>query len=196
MRFGIFGGTFDPPHLGHKAMLLSAIEHLELDEVVVVPAGKNPLKRFKSMASRKQRFEMAGLAFGDIPKVTTSDIEIERQGLSYTIDTLTELKAARGGDYWIIVGADAVKSIQHWKQADRLVKMCRLAVVARLPDTVESVRELLPPQYASAIDVIPCDPLDTSSTDIRKRVAHGESLERWVEPAIEAYIARHNLYRS
>lgn len=188
------GGTFDPPHLGHRALALAAIEQLNLDELIIVPAGRNPLKSRRPAASRNQRFEMARLAFRDVDKVSTSDLEITRSGPSYAIDTLNELRAARPGDYWFVLGADAVTTIENWKQPDHLVKSCRLALALRAPMTRDEILRKVPARFHPFFDWVELPPVAISSTSIRLEAQRRRPIERWVEPAVADYIERNKLY--
>jgi len=118
MRIGILGGTFDPPHIGHLELARAAIDALKLDEVLFLPAHRNPLKRAKSSPA-KQRLEMVQRMVADEPKMAVSDIETSRGGPSYMVETLMELQMVKPGDYWVLLGADAMKTFDEWKTRRR-----------------------------------------------------------------------------
>src|SRR5438045_2029390 len=117
MRIGILGGTFDPPHLGHLALANAAREHLKLDEVIFMPASRNPIKK-GTQTPPKQRLEMVKRTVEGHPGLAYSDLEITRGGPSYAVDTLTELSFAKPAEYWFLVGADALKDLPTWKQPE------------------------------------------------------------------------------
>ncbi len=195
MRIGILGGTFDPPHLGHIAVAEKALEQLELDEIIFVPASRNPLKTQKQ-AHPKDRLEMTRLAIKDNPKFAVSDIELQRGGNSFTYDTLFELQFIKPGEYWLIVGTDALRTMDRWKNPDKLIRMARLAVAIRPPDDKKEFLGLIPADYMAAIDWLdmPADP--TSSTEIRNEIFCHRSAQKWLDPNVLEYIRKKELYRS
>jgi len=138
MRIGILGGTFDPPHAGHIALAEAAVAQLELDEVIFVPASRNPLKEVRS-SHPKDRLEMTRRAISRFEKFCVSDIEIARGGKSYTIETLTELQIAHPGEYWIIMGTDALREFPRWKTPDKILLKARLSVALRAPQKREEI---------------------------------------------------------
>ena len=114
MKYGILGGTFDPPHIGHMLIAQEARRQLGLDEVLWVPANKNPIKRGRQ-SSPRARLEMCRLATQGVEGMAVSDVETSRGGESYAVDTLEELKMVMPGDYWFIAGMDAVAQLPTWK---------------------------------------------------------------------------------
>ncbi|MEQ1934849.1 MAG: nicotinate-nucleotide adenylyltransferase [Fimbriimonadaceae bacterium] len=188
-RVGLFGGTFDPPHLGHIALAKAALAQLDLDELIWIPAAKNPLKVGKPTPG-KVRIELIQAAIHDQPKMSICDIELGRPGQSYTIDTLMELQHVRPANYWLVMGADSFKSIPKWKNPERLLKMCRLAVGLRPPMNKGD----LPGLEGDNVDLIHIPASEISSTDIRHRIGAKKSAVLFLDPAVYATIKQHKLY--
>jgi len=194
LKIGVLGGTFDPPHAGHLALARAAIAQLELDEVIFMPVSRNPLKH-KPVTSTKMRLAMTEALVADEPKTAVSNLEIVRGGQSYAVDTLAELQAAQPADYWFIIGADALKDLKLWKNPDRLLNLCRLAVAVRPPLTEEQVRSRIPEEYRGKIDLISMTPMDVASFDIRDRLHRGKPLGEMVPKGVLDYIDQNKLYR-
>jgi nicotinate-nucleotide adenylyltransferase len=195
MRIGIFGGTFDPPHSGHLALARAAIDQLQLDELIFLPANKNPLKKSASQTPAKHRLAMVQKMIESEEKMAVSDMEITRGGVSYSVDTLGELQMVRPAEYWFIMGADAVKGLPDWRNPQRLMKLCRLAVAVRPPETAETVMMRVPAEFRDKTDVITMSPMDISSTDIRNRIERGLPVTAWVAPGVAKFIQENKLYR-
>lgn len=195
MRIGILGGTFDPPHAAHLALARAAIDQLQLDELIFMPVSRNPLKH-KPISSAKRRLEMVRLLIQDEPKMAFSDLEVLRGGRSYAVDTLEMLQAANPADYWFIVGADALKDLGQWKQPARLLKLTRLAVAVRPPQTETQVISHIPPDIRDRVDLIKMEPMDIASFDIRERIFKGRPVAPMVPDRVLDYIRNNNLYRS
>lgn len=194
MRIGVFGGSFDPPHNGHLAVAVAVKEHLHLDEVMFVPANKNPLKSRKT-SSVKDRSEMVKLAIQDEPGFSFSDIETTRPGPSFAVETMDELKLVHPADYWFVLGADALKDILEWKNPQRLITLCRLAVVERRGDQIANIVHRLPNDFGYAIDIVPMPQVPVSSSRIREDVMRGAPVGHWLKPAVLEYINKVGLYK-
>lgn len=190
------GGTFDPPHLGHLEFAKAAQEKLELDEVIFLPAHRNPLKS-SSHSPAKQRLEMVQRMIAGEPKMSASDIEITRGGPSYMVETLMELQMVRPGDYWLLMGADALKQYESWKNPRKIVKLCRIGVAVRPPANETDVMARLSPEMKERVDLVPMRPMEISSTDIRDRLSkrHG-IVAPFLSPAVLQYIKQSHLYGS
>jgi nicotinate-nucleotide adenylyltransferase len=195
MRIGILGGTFDPPHIGHLSLVEAAVQELELDEVIVLPANKNPFKKGRSGATPQQRMEMVSLLAKQNPKIVVSDMEITRGGLSYTVDTLGELQMVYPGEYWFIMGADALKGFADWKNPQRILRQCRLAVAARPPIVHEEVLLGLEDYVKARVDIVEMPLIDASSSDIRVKVQRGMPIGNLTTPEIVDYIKKNKLYK-
>lgn len=194
MKIGILGGTFDPVHNGHLALAEAAMEQLGLDEVLFIPANRNPLKKDRRQASARDRLEMVRLAIQNQPNFAVSDIEILRGGPSYAVETLQELDHVRPATYWFLLGSDAAKEIVTWKQPEKLVRLCRLGVAIRPQSSWDDVLSRMHPDYLAAIDRIDVQPVDISATEIRERLAKKQSVGAWVPAAVLQYIREHRLY--
>jgi nicotinate-nucleotide adenylyltransferase len=195
VRIGILGGTFDPPHEGHLALARAALKSLQLDEVLFLPAHRNPLKRGARQSPPTQRLEMVRLAVEGEPGLAVCDIEIARRGLSYAVDTLEQLHLVRPAHYWFILGGDAVQQIGTWRRPDKLLRMCRLAVAPRPPERFEDVVARLPPDVRARADPIELSPVNISSSEIRDRLARRIDVSAWVPKNVLQYIRENRLYR-
>lgn len=193
MRVGLLGGTFDPPHAAHLALARAAASQLSLDEVMLVPVSRNPLKGGRQTPP-KQRLEMVTLAIQDEPNLSVSDVEIARGGMSYAYDTLQELSYLQPAEYWFILGADTVKSIAKWKQPEKLLKMCRLGVALRGQEDKERLLAQLPEYAVKAIDWIDFPTMDISASEIRERIAAGKPVRDWLKASVASFIAKNHLY--
>lgn len=196
MRIGILGGTFDPPHLGHLALARSAIESLELDEVLFVPAHRNPLKRGKRQASARDRLEMVRQLIQNEPKMSVSDIEIARGGPSFTVETLEELQYVRPGDYWLLMGSDSALGFASWKQPARILRLCRIGLAIRPPETAEALLERLHEDIRKAADIVPMPPSEISSTELRLRLQSKRVVRGMIPENVLQYIREHKLYEN
>ena len=197
MKYGILGGTFDPPHLGHLHVAKAALAGLGLDEIIWVPAATNPFKDQKeNITAARKRFEMVKLTIENEPNMSVSDLEITRGGASYTADTLQEMQMVLKGDFWIVIGADNLSEFMTWYQAEKILRTSRVAVFSRpgidLDNMLPRLSEFLTPK----LDVIPIEPVDISATSIRKRVQKEESIEAQVTPAVWEYIQKTGLYKT
>jgi nicotinate-nucleotide adenylyltransferase len=190
VRLGIFGGTFDPPHVGHLLAASDAIEELALDRVLLVPAAVQPFKGEATEAAPDQRLAMTRLLAGDDPRFEVDPIEIERTGLSFTVDTLTALAAREpDAERFLIVGEDVLASFAKWRNPTRVLELATVAVLRRgdgppwLPPAGGRFRPLTTRR------------VEVSSTEIRARVRAGRSIRGFVPDAVAAYIAAAGLYR-
>ncbi|MFA4028841.1 MAG: hypothetical protein GDYSWBUE_001123 [Candidatus Fervidibacterota bacterium] len=196
-RLGIMGGTFDPIHMAHLLAAEEARFRFNLDKVVFVPCGVPVHKKPYEVTPAEHRYAMVLLATTGNPHFEVSRIEIERQGPSYAIDTVRAFKRLYGNGVtlFFITGADAVLEILTWRDADKLVELCRFIAVTRPGYDLSKLEEVLGERYASAIDVLHIPEMDISSTKIRERVRNGEPIRYMVPDAVYDYIMRHGLYR-
>lgn len=194
-RYGILGGTFDPPHNGHLHIALMARRAVELDEVILVPAARNPLKRTATLASPKQRLEMCRLAIQNEEGLSVSDIEITRGSPSYTVETLEELQQVQPATYWFIMGSDTLRTLPDWHQSERIGKFARIAAYEREGTNLEEAIRALPTEYQALVDVVPGPTLSISSSKIKASVQSGMAYEHWLPEGVAQYIKRSNLYR-
>lgn len=195
MRYGVLGGSFDPPHLGHFAFAQAALERLHLDEVIFVPASRNPLKP-RGEATPEERLEMTKLMVQGHEMMSVSDVEISRGGPSYMVDTLAELTTVLPGQAWLLLGADALAHFPEWKRPERIVKIVRLGIVGRPPDEAERAIARLPEQFSEWCDAIPMKPNTISSTKIRETIERGYSAEMWLDPKVWDYVCERGIYKT
>lgn len=194
MKIGILGGTFDPPHLGHLWLARTARQQLALDEVYLMPAAQNPLKRFKADAAPKHRLAMVEAMVKGEEGLAVSDAELTRGGPSYAVDTLDEFQMVMPGDYWFIMGADALASVEQWKNPAKLSRLCRLAVALRPPTTETQLLARIPELFKDKVNLVHMAPTEISATEIRERASRNLSLGGYVAPPVAAYIQKHKLY--
>ena len=202
MRVGLLGGTFDPVHRGHLAIAGECRERLVLERVCFVPAGQPWLKAGPPLAEARRRLRMVELATAGQPHFQVLANEVERPGISYTVDTLEELQAAWGpaAELYFILGRDAFQSLPRWKDSERLLSLCRWVVVNR-PGYEEAEGEGdcssadLADHRPGTVIPVSLPSLDISSTEIRRRVANGQPIDHLVPEAVAYYIAEHGLYR-
>ncbi|MSP78966.1 MAG: nicotinate-nucleotide adenylyltransferase [Dehalococcoidia bacterium] len=199
MRLGVFGGTFDPIHLGHLIIAEEARSQMNLEKVLFIPTGHPYLRPAQPSASGRDRLAMVRLAIQDNPAFEASSVEIDRQGPTYSVDTLEALQKLYGAgtESFFIVGQDAFLEIPAWKSPDRLVSMCTIAVVRR-PGMASLQRdgEWSLGSAKANVTVIDAPLIGISGTEIRRRVAHDISVRYWVPPAVENYMRTHTLYRA
>ena len=190
MRLGIFGGSFDPPHVGHLLAAVDAVETLALDRLIFVPARVQPLKVGRTAAAGHHRLEMVRLLVQGSPALEVDAVEIERDGLSFTVDTLTTFAGRyQAAERFLLVGADVLSSFRKWREPERVVQLATLAVLQRNDGTPD-----LSGLPGSPV-VLPTRRIDVSSTEIRERVAAGKSIRGFVPEAVAAYIEAERLYR-
>lgn len=183
MRIGVLGGSFDPVHLGHLLAAQALQERLGLDEVRLIPAGRQPFKPEGHGASADHRAAMLELAVAGAPGLVADRIEVDRPGPSYTVDTLRALHARHpGDDLVLLVGSDAARSLPAWHEAEAIPGLAQVVVFARGGQAALAGAEVVPQ-------------VEISSTAVRERVRTGRSLRYWVPDAVAGYIATHRLYR-
>ena len=203
MRIGIFGGTFDPPHTGHLVAALDAFEALALDRLQVVPAATQPLKSGTQTAAL-HRLGMVRQCFEGLPHVEVDPIEIERGGLSFTVDTVEAYRQLwPAAELHLLLGDDAVAGLPRWREPERLLSMVQLVVLTRSVDAASASGapdSSGMDQWWSARGVphpvrrLLTRRIDISSTEIRARVNEGRSIRGFVPDAVAAYIASNSLY--
>lgn len=185
MKIGVFGGTFDPVHVGHLAIAQAALDTAGLDRVVFVPARRSPLKDREPAASAADRLAMLVLATKDEPRFSVSRVELDREGPSYTVDTLEALRPT--GDLFLILGSDALADLAKWRSPERIRELAKI-LVARRPGAPE-------PDAAAGARAFDAPCLDISSRELRARASRGSSLRYLVPDEVWRHIARSGLYR-
>jgi len=198
MRTGVFGGTFDPIHVGHLILAEQCREQGQLDQVLFVPAAQPPHKP-RPLAPFAQRVEMLQLAVSGNSAFQVDEIESERTGPSFTADTLEELQRRRPGDeLFLIIGADTLRDLPTWYQPARILQRATLLVVAR-PDwpapALEGFRGALPDGVSLRYQSVEAPQIGIASRDLRRRLAEERSVRYQLPRAVEAYIHDKGLYR-
>src|SRR6185437_789941 len=219
-RLGLFGGSFNPIHNCHLTIAHHVHERMQLSQVLFIPTGNPPHKRNGSLAPANVRFEMVRLAIADSPLFIASDIEIQRKGKSYSIDTVRALQHHYGPstELFFIIGLDAFLDFPTWKEPHELLKICHFVVVPRPERSFQALSEmpllpnLDPPALASldtgaqkgldivvpscrGITCLALPPCPTSASEISRRVRSGLPLENILPPPVESYILCHSLYQ-
>ncbi len=189
MFIGILGGTFNPIHLGHLIIAEEVKERLGLGEVIFIPSLIPPHKPDTELLSSSHRYEMIALAIKDNPCFKVSSIELERQGHSYSIDTLRRLGEERPGDSFIfIIGADSLSELSKWKDIKAIFRLAQFVVVPRPGYEIKAVPE--------GVKIVDIPVLGISSTEIRRGLKEGESVRYLVPDVVREYISKHSLYKN
>lgn len=193
LRLGIFGGTFDPIHVGHLLAAEITHEALDLDRLVFVPARVPPHKRSAS-ASAEHRLRMTELAAADNPHFDVSDVEVRRDGPSYTVDTLRHLREEHppGTVHYLLMGADSARDLGSWREHEELLRCSTVVVLAR----PGAHSEELPPAVAENARLLATPLMEISSTEIRRRVRDGRTIRYMVTEPVADYIRSQGLYAS
>ena len=200
MRVGIYGGTFSPVHNGHVAAARAFMEQMWLDILYVIPTGVTPHKDMKGDATASDRLEMCRLAFGGMEGVIVSDLEMKREGKSYTVDTLRELYDPEGR-LFLLMGTDMLMTLDQWREPDEIFRLCYPVYVRRETDgeldapIVEKIKSYQD-KFGKVVRRIVTPAIELSSTDVRTAVAEGFPIEGAVPPAVAAYIRERGLYRN
>jgi nicotinate-nucleotide adenylyltransferase len=191
LRVGIFGGSFDPPHCGHLILAADARIKLELDVVLFIPSAVQPHKQgLKGQAAPEQRLAMVRAAVGSESGFLAEPMELERGGLSYTVDTLEELAPKYpGAELFLIIGEDSARALDTWHKPERIKKMVTLGVLRR--HNPADLPLSLPKGAVEASSRL----VDVSSSEIRERVKTGKSIHGFVPEVVEHYIRSNGLYR-
>ncbi len=197
-RIGVLGGTFDPPHNGHIAIAEQALAQLNLDQVLFAPTRQPPHKQGNPITPIEDRLEMVRLAIANHPRFALSRIDVDREGPTYTADTMRLLREQLGDnvDLYFIMGMDSLANILTWCAPDQLIRVCKLAVFNR-PGFSANIGELEKqlPGLPERVVFVPSPAIDTAASDLQRRIRSGLSITHLVPTAVEAYIAQHDLYR-
>ncbi len=198
LRTGIYGGTFAPVHNGHVLAAKAFLEQMKLDELLIIPASIPPHKKIDESDNPEHRMRMCELAFGDIPNIVVSDIEIRRGGRSYTVDTLRELTAP-GRKLFLLCGTDMMLTFDEWREFETIFKLCCPVYIRREDDRgldariIEKNNEYYN-KYGVAFRKIVADPVVMSSTEIREKIKAGGDISDYVPPKVAEYIKENKLY--
>jgi nicotinate-nucleotide adenylyltransferase len=192
VRIGVFGGTFDPPHVGHLLLAADARDALDLDRLIFVPASAQPLKVDKpAVASARDRLEMVRLVVADDANYQVDDAEINREGLSYTVDTLEHLSGRyAGAELFLLLGQDALAGFGQWRKPERILELATLALMMR-----SGAGDVAQWRKAERLALVSTRRVDVSSSEIRERLRAGKSIKGFVPESVERFIDARGLYR-
>ena len=199
LRIGIYGGTFSPVHQGHVAAAKAFMEQMWLDVLYVIPTGNTPHKQMDCEVTAAQRLRMCELAFADVEGVIVSDLEMRREGKSFTVDTLESL-AGEDRRLFLLLGTDMMLTLGSWRNPARIFELCYPVYVRRESDKAldeEIVQKIAEynQTYGKVVRRIVTDPIEVSSTEIRAAVKAGQGIEALVPARVAAYIKENGLYQ-
>ena len=198
MKIGVLGGTFDPVHNGHMIVAEETRRQLDLSEVLFVPAGQPWLKEDSPILAAEHRIQMVRLAIAEKPYFRLSTVEVDRDGPTYTVDTIAELRTTinDGDELFFMLGWDNLVQLPQWKEISRVIGMCSLVAIYRpgyqFPDL--SPLETAIPGLSQKLIILDKPAVDISATDIRRRVCRGLSIGHLVPEPVDEYIKTHGLY--
>ena len=202
-RIVLFGGTFDPIHLGHTTVAADAAKHIGAEKLVFIPAKRSPLKGFLPKANDDDRLEMITLATADEKSFQVSDFELQKPAPSYTLETVLKFQQEYGDEasiYWLI-GADGVDDLAYWHMIVELVDACNLTTMYRAgcePPNFTKFEAMWGRRRVDKLrhNIIQTPLVDISSTEIRKKLTEGRDVTEMLHPAVSDYISQHGLYQS
>jgi nicotinate-nucleotide adenylyltransferase len=196
-RIGIFGGTFDPPHLGHLILAAEALDQLGLSKVLWVLTPVPPHKLEQTITPLEHRLVMTQLMLGDYPQFELSRAEIDRPGPHYMLETIRVIKTqSPGADAFLLVGGDSLQDLPNWNHPSELISECQgFGVMRRSNDTIDlkSLEEILP-GLSDKVQFFNAPLLEISSRDIRKRISEGRAFRHYLTPLVHEYILKNGLY--
>lgn len=199
VRVGILGGTFNPIHLGHLLTGECAYEQFELDEVVFMPSKTPPHKSIEENVSAKNRADMVKLAIEDNPHFTFSGMELERSGVTYTVDTLRLLNEMHPDrEYYFIIGGDSLFSFHKWRETGEILKRVTVLAASRYgvpEENVQSQIDFLKKEFGGRIEKIAMPTIDISSSGIRQKIKEGGDIRYYVPEDVRLYIQKNGLYK-
>lgn len=197
MRTGILGGTFNPPHLGHLVAAQEAHRELELDQVLLIPASTPPHKPVEDEPGSEHRLELCRLAVDGDDRFTVSDLELRRDGPSYTVDTLDVLRSqSPADDLFLILGGDIAAGLPEWHEPDRVLELATVAIAQRRGTAKAAVQEALAQlSGGERARFFQMPRIGISSTMVRRRVRAGQPIRYFVPDSVMHYIETHGLYR-
>lgn len=196
-RLGVFGGTFDPPHEGHVAAARNVADTLDLDVVLWVPARRSPHKPDASLSAADLRARMVRAVMDEDPRFAMTSLELDREGPSYTVDTLRALAADRGfadSQLFLIIGVDQYRAFDRWREPSDILDLATLVVMDRGGEGLFTAESVVGAARPDRVVRVPVPRVDVSSTEVRERVVRGEDLRGRVPPLVASLIASEGLY--
>ena len=189
-RIGIFGGSFDPPHIGHLIVAQAAVEQLELDTVTFVPAFTPPHKIENDRSPASARLAMVKLAVRGNTRFDVSDFEVKRKGISFTVDTLRHFMSRfENAQLFVLIGGDSLSQFFTWKEPEEILNLAQLVVYPRTLQNLAEIPSMLPRAM-----VLKGALIEISSTELRLKVSHRESIRYFVPESVARYVRTHHLY--
>jgi nicotinate-nucleotide adenylyltransferase len=196
LRIGLFGGSFDPPHAAHVALVKAAVSQLALDELRVLPTG-HAWHKSRTLSAAEHRLAMTGLAFAGMERVRVDPREILRAGPSYTVDTLREIKLEQpGAELFLVIGEDQARALTTWHDWEEIPKLAIICVAARADSTGDEGQFNAPKAWKSRFCTLQMPLLPVSATDIRSRIASHQGVVPLVGEPVARYIDQHHLYQT
>ncbi|MFZ5518307.1 MAG: nicotinate-nucleotide adenylyltransferase [Candidatus Zhuqueibacterota bacterium] len=192
-KIGLFGGSFDPIHYGHLQIADWTRQHLALEKIIFIPAAIPPHKLHSIIASAEHRYTMIQLAIAQYPHFEISDVELNRTGISYTIDTVNyyrDMYSLQREELFLLIGGDSLMDLPSWRFPDKILSNCTVVVYQRRGTNPAS----LPDDIARQVRILDTPIIDISSTMIREKIAAGESITNLTSPHVAEYISVHHLY--
>lgn len=198
-KTGIMGGTFNPVHNGHLLLAETAREFFGLDKVIFMPSGNPYMKKNAVIPDGRLRVQMLELAIKENPYFRLSQMEVEREGPTYTCDTLIKLRELNPEDeYYFIMGADSLLTLESWKNPEIIFQNCVIVAAVRgtgTEDKIKKIADYLTASYQSDIRIMPSRYIDISSSEIRKKIKDGQSVRYMIPDSVIAYIEKEGIYR-
>ncbi len=199
-RLGVFGGSFDPPHIAHIALAKHAIAQFDLTELRIIPTG-DAWHKARTLTPSPHRLAMTRLAFADVPQTLVDPREIDRQGATYTVDTLQELKAEHPeADLYLFIGADQAHAFKTWHRWQEILALATVVVADRPLGGQGAVASQWHNAVSPDVQRLDMPSLNVSATEIRAHVAQGThpdpKMHAWLPAAVQHYIEKHSLYQS
>ncbi len=198
MKTGILGGTFNPIHTGHLILADQAYSQFDLDRVLMIPSGLSYRKKDISMPSKEERFKMVSVAVSDVPFLIPSDIDVRREGYSYTADSIREIrKDAPEDELYYIVGADTLKDLKTWKEPEVILKECVILAAVRDDSGIEELKaeiEGYERDFGARIFLLNTPGIDISSTMVRQYLKEGRSVRYLLPEALRLYLEKNRIY--
>lgn len=198
IKVGIMGGTFDPIHIGHLILAMEAINYKNLDEVWFIPTGNPNFKQDKNVTDKQKRFEMVKIATQDNDKFKVCDYEINKNGVTYSWETMKYLRENYNNDFYFIMGEDSLMSVETWENAEDFLKNTKILACIRRQEEISKLDEKIGKLKSKGyfVDKIPASFIDISSTKIREKVQSNQDFRYFVPNQVFEYIVRNKLYES
>jgi len=194
MQLGIFGGTFDPPHSGHKQLASYLLKEKDLDKLFLIPANITPYPDKTSNVSFEHRYRMTELLVENNPGLEVSDVEGKRRGNSYTIDTIRSFKKKynlNSSELILVIGSDSLARFDEWKLPDAILNECKICVLKRKNISVDDIQN----RFIKSVELLNNKLIEISSTDLRGKIINGEDVSDHLDESIIDYIRKNGLYR-